>query len=379
MTDINLNLGVAGQKFPYSMKKNDMNFSRVCVDIAYNVDKTAEYGVKVLNAKDKLSGSGWEVLMNSKEQSNTAEYGYKAVAFINKETKAIEIASAGTKLDRHDLLDDLLIALHKAPNKCLPVQNFLDAIITKIGGVEQAQEYTFGTSGHSLGAIVADFTAGEICSRGLKLSKSVTMDSPGSAEVMKYAIDNKLFNGPYEVTVEELAKHSEIYNAKPNIINTTNNHLGKLNLVVWPSAKEQDTSVTSEFSGWWAYLYNKVGSAIKGAVEYLGISSVLEGLSNHKLHNFSDADDVVAVSIADWTEQILGSGNYTQQLKNTKSTGNDVVLLEDSCSVSSTDEDYASLVYVEQLEYSYWDLQVCARAVQPIGDVVNTSNAILVS
>ncbi|XVN43837.1 MAG: hypothetical protein RCG16_06370 [Rickettsia hoogstraalii] len=348
---------------------NYKEFAHLGVNLAYKTDYTSRYLAEALTTDGThLVGSGFEILAASCDNANTAQYGYKAVAFINKETKVVHIASAGTKADMNDVWDDALIVLCYAPNKLKTAQKFVDEVIEKIGGIEKAAEYIFETSGHSLGAIVADLTGVELHSRNLNFNKSVTFDSPGSQEVIKYAINQDLFTGKVITPLEELAKHSEIYNAKPNVINTTNSHAGKINLVL-PKVNNIEKSESSKAEGWGTYLYNMVGAAAYKAAEYLGINKMVEGLNNHKLKSFADLKDHAVLPIADWKEQILENNEDTQKLKAIPSSGKDVYLLD---TTRITDDEYTSIVGVDVFHWAYNDLQQsCAMEVEQIGNINN--------
>lgn len=348
------------------------------INLAYNSADPDKYLAKALEIDGKeLVGSGFEIFATSSEL-NTSQYGYKAVAFINKQTKEIHIASAGTKADKHDLWDDMLITFHYTPNKLASAKEFIDAIIAKIAKEENKEEavqnYTFSTSGHSLGAIVSDLTAVELYSRNFKFNKSTTFDSPGSSEVVKYAIQEKLFTGEVKSSIEELAKHSVIYNAKPNFINTTNTSFGEVNLVL-PQVKnniveEHKTPKAAGLWGWGEYLYNTIGSVIQTSIDYLGITSITEQINQHKLHNFADLDKLV-YAIEGWneTQPILRDDKNNAQFKAVKSTGKDVVLFDE--------HEYGSLVLIDQYPLAYSDLQnYTMEEVLPIGDMNN--NLILV-
>jgi hypothetical protein len=91
----------------------------------------------------------------------------------------------------YDLIDDGLVALGSTPYKIEQAKAMVDNVVKALGG--KALEYTFSTSGHSLGAIVSDITAVDIVARNLKFNISTTYDNPGSEKAVKYAIDNNLF------------------------------------------------------------------------------------------------------------------------------------------------------------------------------------------
>ena len=350
-----------------TINHREWEFAHLGVNLAYKTDDAKRYLAEALTTDGRhLVGSGFEILAASCDNADTAQYGYKAVAFINRETKVIHIASAGTKADISDVWDDALITFHYAPNKLETAQKFIDKVIEKIGGIEKAAEYTFNTSGHSLGAIVADLTGVDLYSRNLNFNKSVTFDSPGSQEVIEYAINQGLFTEKVVATLGELAEHSEVYNARPNIINTTNNHAGKINLVL-PKVNGIEKSELSKAEGWGTYLYNMVGSAAYTAAKYLGINKMVEGINNHKLKNFADLEDSVVLPVADWKEQILENNEDTQKLKAIPSSGKDVCLLD---TTRITDDEYTSMIGVDVFHWAYSDLQQsCAMEVEQMGNI----------
>lgn len=95
------------------------------------------------------------MLAISNDKESYHQYGYKTVAFVNHQTKQVHIAFAGTDpTDVYNLWDDFLLCLGRSPNKLQAVKPFIDELIQKLG--EQSAEYQFSTSGHSLGAVVAD-------------------------------------------------------------------------------------------------------------------------------------------------------------------------------------------------------------------------------
>ncbi|WP_347939324.1 hypothetical protein [Rickettsia oklahomensis] len=348
---------------------NYKEFAHLGINLAYKTDCANQYLVEALMTDgNHLVGSGWEILAASCNNTNTAQYGYKAVAFINKDTKVIHIASAGTKADIHDILDDIRITFHYYPNKLIVVKKFIDEIIAKIGGMEEAAKYTFDTSGHSLGAIVADLTGVELHSRNLNFNKSVTFDSPGSQEVIKYAIAQDLFTGKVTTPIEELVKYSEVYNAEPNLINSTNNHFGQVNLVL-PKVNDVEKSESPQVEeGWASYLYNMVGSVVQKASEYLGIDKVIKGINNHKLKNFSNLEEKIILPMADWKQQILENNEYTQKLKNILGRGKDLVLFD-----TDSEAEHPSMVEVKLYHLGYNDLQQCAMEVNQLGNIKSDS------
>lgn len=58
------------------------------------------------------------MLSYSHDVEETNQCGFKAVAFINRYTREIHMASAGTVIDPHDVRDDLFVSWGRAPVNC---------------------------------------------------------------------------------------------------------------------------------------------------------------------------------------------------------------------------------------------------------------------
>ncbi|WP_395476244.1 hypothetical protein [Rickettsia endosymbiont of Pantilius tunicatus] len=258
--------------------------------------------------KKNLANSGWEVLATSVDDKNTNQYGYKAVAFINRNTKEIHISSSGTIItEKYDLIEDARITFGRIPNKLLPVKEFVTKVLEQAGGKEKVIDYKFSTSGHSLGAIVSDLTGVEIHSRGLKFEKSVTFDNPGSKKVVENAIKNKNFSGDVVTPIEELAKHCEVYNVKHNFINTNNPQLAaKINIVALPKSANTVVEQSAGIWGLTSYLTSKVGEVVNKCGYYLGINKVLHAINNHRLVNFAEATSKQnCFKVVDWKKSMV--------------------------------------------------------------------------
>ena len=145
--------------------------------------------------------------------------------------------------------------------------------------------------------------------------KSITFDSPGSKPIIERAIEKNLFTGKVTTPIEELATHSKIYNAKHNLINITNKHLGKTTMVL--PGKKTELSPSEE---WASYLYN---FAKQKVAKYLGINGIVEGfeeiisgISKHGLVNFSDLKQNITLTVDDWEAEIQKYAENTLNLKN---------------------------------------------------------------
>jgi len=333
MTAINKELAFESVDLAYGLKSRD----KFLVKKHNFLYSNAEHSTEHLTDNDFImldrieKNTSWDILLDSQNNSN----GYKAVAFLNNETKEVHIATAGTvPTDINDLLDDVRITAGYTPRKITPMKIFVEDVIKKLG--DDFLGYKFSTSGHSLGAVMSDLTAAELISRGLNFDKSITFENPGSKKVMKTAISNKVFSGTKDVVMEEISKQFEEYNAKPNLINTMGNHLAeKINLVLPKNSQkpqeieksnlEPINSSSSGLFGFGKYIYNKVGSVVNKYSEKLGITSVINQIEEHSLKNFKDIDPSLTYKVSDY-----GNGKLKidpleiDKVKNIKSTGNQI-------------------------------------------------------
>jgi hypothetical protein len=306
----------------YKLAKNSYEIEKD--DFLYKTSTETHDDIIIFRNEKNTS---WEILLDSENNSK----GYKAVAFLNNETKEVHIATAGTIItDINDLWDDALITFGFVPRKITPMKIFVEDVIKKLGN--DSSSYKFSTSGHSLGAVMSDLTAAEIISRGLEFDKSITFENPGSKKVIETAISNKVFSGTKDVVIKEISKQCVEYNAKPNFINTMGNHLSKnINLVLQDNQETETSnpepinSSSSGLFGFGKYIYNKVGSVVNKCSEKLGITSVINQIEEHSLKNFKDIDLSLTYKVSDY-----GNGkpkldkSEIDRLKNTPSTGNDI-------------------------------------------------------
>jgi hypothetical protein len=310
-------------------------FTHNVIEVAYGINKSSYNSRK---EGFEASNKDWKILSSSSEDAKTDQYGYKAVAFINHETKEIHITTAGTRpTDPNDLLDDAKITFGFIPNKLEPMKEFVKGVVEKVG--EEVKGYKFSTSGHSLGAVISDLTAGEILSRGLQFDKSTTFDTPGSKKVVENALKNNSFSGEMKFSIDEIAEHCVEYNAKPNLINMATPHLAKEIYLAIPNQQTEASSndkideveADQGLFGFANYLYKTFGKVTKTCSDVLGITTALNEISkleDHKMHNFKEFDQYKMES---WTNSVSNKlvykHNFTsEQVLKLKGTGADVII-----------------------------------------------------
>lgn len=290
-----------------SIKKRELPVSKLAwdsIDLAYEVNGKAFLLKDSTINGGRLADTHWKALSYSCDREATNQYGYKAVAFINHHTHEIHIASAGTVADRHDILDDLLLACGKVPYKLQPLKALVDRVVQEVGGSAAAGAYRFSTSGHSLGAVVADLTGLEIASRGLSLVSSTTFENPGSARAIQAVLANQWLSGKLDSDqLAELQGCYKVYNAKPNFINTAQPQFGQCYLVQPPIAEPPQRY------GLWSFAQNLCGLVGGGLVvnafaRYLGLNHLAQDLTevknNHGLRNFQDWEEQRKTAVVQW-------------------------------------------------------------------------------
>ena len=130
-----------------------------------------------------------------------------------------------------DIRNDIEIVNRRIPSQFLDdVVPMISKFLTRLK--RKYKDYTFITTGHSLGAILADLS----CIYLLNLGKeciSHTFESPGSAPMIKSYLnkDRRLFN--------KYRRNFHIYNsALPNLVNTANEQYGRI-LPLYPLRKNK--------------------------------------------------------------------------------------------------------------------------------------------
>lgn len=308
---------------------------------------------------EKIRDAGWEILLKSVDDQDTKAFGYKAVALISKSTKEIHISSAGTK-ERIDLADNACVVLSVPPYKLRSMKLFVDKIVNEVTRIgENVKDYKFGTSEHSLGAILSDLTFVEIHSRGLKFDQSITFDNPGSKSIVQNTISQNCFSHPVTTTVDELGKRCVEYNARPNFINQANEHMATNTKVVIPLPDNKPSDLTiSDKSSWLfaQYLYKKFGHAVGKCAEIFGITEIIKQLESHKMANINPAQGLVyeTESAILVQNQVILSNKELVRLKNITSTGKEFAICEE---LESKEDGYVS---VNWYNYSADDLAKAA-------------------
>lgn len=189
---------------------------------------------KILNATFKFVSKG----------------GYYGRAYLNKHNNQIIIAHRGTNFFEEeeddesffsnlktvlhtlkDVDDDLAIYRGKIPPQFRAARHFEDQVREKYSKEFKSNPSIIHT-GHSLGAILA-----ELCAINSQ-AKAITFESPGSLPIVKELLQTEDVNTKkFDVT---------IYNAAPNLINSTNHQCGEV-IVLSQHEKEKKSRININF------------------------------------------------------------------------------------------------------------------------------------
>ncbi len=185
----------------------------------------------------KYETSEWKKFLTS-DEVKVSNSGFYGVAYINEETKEIVIANSGTnfnvfssgwvkRLDFSvpqdfikDLYSDAQLYFGYVPSQFKNgADKFVDKVISQLG--DDAYDYNFITTGHSLGAVLSNLENAKLSALGYEVS-SINIDSPGSKPIMEsYVKDNHL-----DININNLGIVT--YNVPKNLVNTTHDEIGEM-------------------------------------------------------------------------------------------------------------------------------------------------------
>lgn len=339
-------------------------FIHQAIRLAYKVGYSS-YGERLKETEKAIKGTGWKILCNSADYQDTHKYGYKAVAFINEQTREVHVATAGTDPKNvNDLRDDIHgVYMHGNISKIKPMKAFIDKVVNKIN----VEGYKYTTSGHSLGAVVSDLTAAEIVSRNLNLVESTTFDNPGSYQALDYATKNKFFPNEAREKIYSLAKYCKVINAAPNLINETNDQFAASQ----PKLALPKNDLGNGYISWMAdnfrklckplnatenilnsyFGFNKVSGVLHKISETVNSTSDLlkkVSITGHS-HGLSNFENCKILDVKDRGNNVVELDSTEEsKLENVCSTGNDGVLVERK----NTEKDLASFVVYDAYRYS---------------------------
>jgi hypothetical protein len=204
---------------------------------------TVTAGAKISEADLDFLPSGYK-LMHLANNTECGDYRHHALAIYNENDKEIIISNYGTHIDImdpittvHDLYADLQLSLKQIPSKYSSTAKFVEQIRSLLG--DEYKDYKITCAGHSLGGFLSQLASVEFKALGFENVQTVAFDSPGAKEVSAKLAAELEYDGDLESGVEN-------YLTKPNLVNKTNEHLGK---IIYVPKLEQHNVDNSLFHG----------------------------------------------------------------------------------------------------------------------------------
>lgn len=240
-------------------------------------------------------------LMHIASNTECGSYKHHALTIYNEENKEIIISNYGTHIDlsrpitmAHDLIADAQLFLKNIPTKYSSTEKFIEQIKDLLGN--EYKDYKITCTGHSLGGFLSQLTGIKCKSLGFDDVKVVAFDSPGAKEVAIKLANNLDYNGDIELGVEN-------YCTRPNMVNGTNSHLGKMFYV--PKLQQE---VNQSTRGFFEYYLQKIG-----------LKDFFSHIDDHMLWNFTNFfnfskerdPETTLLQTKDWNNNLIILENST--------------------------------------------------------------------
>ncbi|MDG1436353.1 MAG: hypothetical protein P8P83_00995 [Rickettsiaceae bacterium] len=205
---------------------------------------------KTMHALADSLPPNYELLLMTDQVKGLKEASFRCVVFVDKLSKEVVCATAGTRLGvtrkgMDDVMDDLLLSLKKQPLKMNPARRLNNRILNHLG--DEAKEYKFTYTGHSLGAAMAEMQAVDMDiqleSKGIKKGKdqitSVTFENPGAKNILKQMYRSA------KIADNQIKKRMNIceFNNRKNVINNLDKQAGNTYTIVPHSQTETNPSL----------------------------------------------------------------------------------------------------------------------------------------
>jgi hypothetical protein len=241
-------------------------------------------------------------LMHIAKNAECGDYHHHALAIYNQGSKEIIISNYGTHIDfsrpitmAHDLIADAHLSFKTIPTKYSSTEKFIEQIKDLLG--DDYKEYKITCTGHSLGGFLSQLAGIKCKSLGFENVNVVAFDSPGAKEIALKLAHKLDYHGNIESGVEN-------YCTRPNIVNRTNCHLGKISYVPRLQQEESNQPSTGLFNSFY---------------KMIGLKDFSSRIDDHMLShftnffNFCEASDpeITLLEIEDWNEELMILKNAT--------------------------------------------------------------------
>ena len=279
-----------------TIAKRDVTFAQSAY--AGFAEKAGDSTKAELEAIAKKLPPEYEMIMCTDYMDDTKEHGYRAMVFINNQTKEIIVASSGTRFGMHeagrsDLYSDACVMMSKKPPKMKSIETLNSMILDNLGN--KAAEYKIHYTGHSLGASLSDLAAADMAlkcrKRGINLGKpgegqkisTMTFENPGSKKIIKkmYKKAGISFN-EYSQDVDYKG-----VNNKRNLINQATSPAGQMWEIV-PDGQNNEANLAQKAAVYLARKLNRILPVISRVLETFAMGGIIKQMKTHSLQHFDE-------------------------------------------------------------------------------------------
>ncbi len=176
-------------------------------------------------AAAKIS-SDWRFASISDDIHGANDLFYRSYAMVNNRQNKIIVINSGTRINQIKQIEKKGLLSGIVSNievffKSVPRQFTEDGIPYLNNLITKFPNYEFICTGHSLGAVFAQLSHAYLKSHDIKAT-SYVFESPGSFDL----INNYINENYFKLTIDDLAKETQVFNTEPNIINLLHKQLG---------------------------------------------------------------------------------------------------------------------------------------------------------
>ncbi len=245
----------------------------------------------------ELLPANYQLLLASDYLTDTKKHQYRAMVFVNNDTKEVIVASSGTRFGRHkagksDLFNDAYLMMSKTPPKMRSIEVMNEMILQNLGSA--ASEYKIHYTGHSLGASLSDLAAADMAIKyrqrgiGLEVEKepkisTMTFENPGSKKI----IEQMYKKAGYDPALYSSDVDYKGINNKRNLINQATTPAGKM----WEIEPDGQNNKMNGMQRWAFYRARKLHRILPflgRVLETFAMGGISKQMKTHSLEHFDD-------------------------------------------------------------------------------------------
>lgn len=284
-----------------TIAKRDVTFARSAY--AGFAEKKGDSDREEFKKIAELLPENYEMMICTDYLEDTQKYQYRAMVFINRDTKEVIVANSGTRFGMHkagksDLFNDVHIMMSKTPPKMKSIETLNDMILDNLGG--EVGEYKIHYTGHSLGASLSDLAAADMAlkcrKRGIDLEvneagkkekekkiSTMTFENPGSKKI----IEKMYEKAGYDPALYSQDADYKGINNKRNLINQATSPAGKM-WEIEPDGQNNKMNGAQTFAFYLSRKLHRILPVISRLLETFAMGGVSGQMKTHSLQHFDD-------------------------------------------------------------------------------------------